>query len=960
MSTRAWAFLCIGLGIATMISFWGGITRVLTTADKARGRVVTQWSSSGSPQEDLMHARRFTHDLAAEAARDPDIEPVQTNLHFASSASRDDVIFVSFLAGDPPDIVDYWPSQLADAVAAGQIRPLDDLVARENRIRERLGLPDFILGLNGGEQAIVRFQANPDDPRIRAWVERGEHAEEAVRLLAMHGKIIGFNPPGKAKALTYNARLFEQAAAAGGAYAELVDAQGRARPPRTWAEMRRFAALITRWGIETYGADSQDRPYGLIMQGQDPNLFARAVDPLAATAGSTGFDFARGAYDYHGAAMRGAFKLLMLIAQDGSLCPGTAQRHYEESRALLSQGRAAMLIDGWHAAMIAAQKNPAAKEQIGSAAIPVPYTDAGEAAELEQMLGFTVDRGAHIRDGGGNSRITCITTGSEYPDSAWDWLYSHWRFPQKQIPMLLEHYNLPDNRTLGYLVFESDDPQWVAVREQLLPFQIQAWNYVETTQVWPAPPSHRRIRDLADHRTQMREVFLTFSEDAAAREDVATFDRLLRRLAQGLEEYTAAVNADLAELVEQGARDPQRFVFPDWDPMRAGSFYIRQINAGDPAGEERITSLRAALPGELRGAQGMSRPPAWPLLLSLTGLILATVAIYLLWRRFVGRSPGGMRGLAGAARRNWHAYVFVAPAVLALFVFVLYPALYQLYLSLHTGTGQTALSFVGLDQYRHAFADDTFWGEVVPNTLQYMTIVAVAEVAVGLGMGCLLNIGLRGIGFYRTLFFIPMVVSMSVVAVIFFGLLSGEGSGLNQALEWIGVYDLLAMLGLRETTAPINWLNDPDVALYTLMGVGVWHGLPYNTILCLAGLQSIPRDLYEAARIDGAGSWQRFTRITLPQLAPILLIILFNSLVGAARHFGNVYILTKGDSGTEIVSTYVFKNGFEWNETALPDVGYAATLSVLYALLLAGFIVINMVYVGRRIRGRYAAAGAGR
>ncbi len=966
MNSRFWVYILVALGLATLVSFWGSVTRAMTTSEESEGRVISRWSTSGSPQKDRMHTRRFVYEVNREAEQDPDIEPLQANLYFSTTGSRDDVVFVSFLSGNPPDIVDFWMSQLDDAVAAGQIMALDELIEREDRIRARMGLEQtFIESLNGGEQSVVRFYANPNDWRLRAWQEDGSYTEEAARLLGMHGKVIGFNPPGHALALTYNGRLFEEVAASGGEYAVLVGADGEARPPETWTELRHFARLITKWGIEKYGKENKDRPFGLTVQGQDEDFFMRAITPLACTAGCRDFDFSSGRYAFDHPAIRGAYKLLMLIRQDGSVRPGTAQRLYEITRAELSQGKAGMLIDGWHAAMIAAQKNPAVKEDIGSAPIPVPWRDEAERAEITGTLGFAVGRGAWLRDGGGSGRITCITTGSEHPDAAWDWLYREKRSTRTLRSSMLEHRVLPSDQMAAYYAFESPEPEWVAFREKLLPFQFQAWDFIQRTQVWPTPPSYTIIQELPDHKVAMRQGFLKIGDGCPPQR----FEEIMTGVEKQLATYTEEVNKKLSQLEERGEREPASYTFSDWDPRRAGEFYVRQVTRTDPERNREIAALEQKLPPELQGFNRMTRPAAWPLLLAILGLILGTIGIFILWQRCfgAGRRPGGMGELATEARTNWHAYVFVAPAVLALFVFVIYPAIYQFALSVHSGTGQTALRYVGLENYATAFTDGKFWGEAIPNTLLYMVTVAICEVAAGLLLGCLLNLGLRGMSIYRTLFFVPMVVSISVVAVIFFGLLSGPDSTLNGVLDALGFYSQGSPLnwvgqsiGLLDAEgARVDWLNDERVALFTLMGVAIWQGLPFNTILCLAGLQSIPNDLYEAAKVDGAGARSRFLRITIPCLAPILLIILFNSLIGAARHFGNVYILTKGANGTELVSTYVFKQGFEWNESALPNVGYACTLSILYACLLAGFIVINVIYVGRRLRRRFGGGRGG-
>ena len=196
------------------------------------------------------------------------------------------------------------------------------------------------------------------------------------------------------------------------------------------------------------------------------------------------------------------------MRQDGSIAPGQSNDTMRKVARKSAQARAGMLIDGWHAAMIAAQKNPAAKRDMGSAYIPVPYDNDAEKKALEDMLGFTVGRGAFLRDGGGTGKIKCITSGSEHPDAAWDWLYRGSRYIEDQKSALLEHHNLPGDQRMGDLVFSSQEPEWVEFRKRLLPFQAQAWNYVQATHVWPTPPSHGKVREIDDYRVQCAKSLL--------------------------------------------------------------------------------------------------------------------------------------------------------------------------------------------------------------------------------------------------------------------------------------------------------------------------------------------------------------------------------------------------------------------------------------------------------------------
>jgi ABC-type sugar transport system permease subunit len=158
-----------------------------------------------------------------------------------------------------------------------------------------------------------------------------------------------------------------------------------------------------------------------------------------------------------------------------------------------------------------------------------------------------------------------------------------------------------------------------------------------------------------------------------------------------------------------------------------------------------------------------------------------------------------------------------------------------------------------------------------------------------------------------------------------------------------------------EDPGQYDWLG-PRSDLAMVMLVGMWHGLPYIIILLMAGLQSISPSLYEAAKVDGANASKRFFHITLPELAPILIIIVFQSFLGAARAFSVSLVLTEGgvNHSSELVSTYIFKKGFMKPEGQVPDLGYASALGIAYSLMLAALTITNVFIIARRWKQRLA------
>ncbi len=940
MSSKVWSTILIVTGAFILLSNWTWVTdRLVHEEGATRPKEITIWSHSGDPQRERRMAAEFME-------ANPD---VNVAIHFRESGSLGEVIFVSFLSGSPPDLMDVPLAQLREYIADGMVRPMDDLLEAE---LERN--PDYLRNRRGGELEVFRWSTNPNDYYIR---NADRYPEQAARLLNMHDRVLGFTNLGFPDMLTFNRRVFREAAEVF-PDAGLVDDEGEPVPPATWSELLRVARVITEYG-RTLGEDAT-RPYGIIIQGQRPRDIMRGLEPLAAMAGSRGFDFAGerwvdgvdepvGRHAHDEDAFLGALALFLQLQADGSVLPGTAGRHFEEPRTLIGEGRAAMLIEGWHAAHRAAVTVPLNRRDIGSAPIPRP-DDA-----FAERFGLDLGHGALPADIG--QGVTVFTAGARHPDAAWRWLNFNLD-PERQRANVANHITLPQTRDVAETLFFSDDPEEVAWREEnVVPFQPMAWRVFETARIWPVPPSHGPVR-VDNHESVLHGAFHDFR---GHRED-GEIGEVLERARRGLQAYTEAVNRDLAERVRAGEHHPAEFTFPDWDPANPEPFFERQRTFRPEGVDEAIAALRAQLPDETRDlVYGFTRAPGWPHLAAILLLILATILGYLGWQAWrdtrARRTP--LARVRAEARECRHAYVFVFPAILSLFAFILYPSLYQLYLALHSGTGLGILQNVGLEHFRtiFLFEDERFWREVIPNTFKYMFLVAAGEVALGLALALVLVLPLRANRGYRVLFFIPLVTSLAAISIIFFGLLAGTDSTLNNILFHVdGLWQRITGRGVYGPENAIDFLNNPAFALYTVIGVAIWSGIPFNTIICMAGLQSVPPELYEAAKVDGAGPLRRFIHVTLPQMLPILVIIIFNSLVGAARHFGTVYIMTEGERGTEIASTYIFKWGFVRSETQVPDIGYASALGLAYALLLGIFIVGNVAFIAHRWKGRLAPA----
>jgi multiple sugar transport system permease protein len=279
------------------------------------------------------------------------------------------------------------------------------------------------------------------------------------------------------------------------------------------------------------------------------------------------------------------------------------------------------------------------------------------------------------------------------------------------------------------------------------------------------------------------------------------------------------------------------------------------------------------------------------------------------------------------------ALLLAAPALLGLALFVALPFLVALGLSftdLRLGS-PLPVEFVGLEQYRRIFTDPAFLRALANNAL-FAIVVVPAQTALALGLALLLDRGLHGTLLFRTLFFLPVVFPMALVSVIWILIYAPGPEGMLNA------FLSLVSLGAWE---PRDFLRDPALALPAIMLLSLWQGAGFQMIILLAGLQSIPRDLYEAAALDGAGRWQRFRHVTLPGLRNPLVFVMLITTILAFRLFDQVRIMTRG--GPEDATTVVM---FETVQAAFDrqQVARACAMTVVFFL-----IVLAVTLVQRRL-----------
>lgn len=257
-------------------------------------------------------------------------------------------------------------------------------------------------------------------------------------------------------------------------------------------------------------------------------------------------------------------------------------------------------------------------------------------------------------------------------------------------------------------------------------------------------------------------------------------------------------------------------------------------------------------------------------------------------------------------KRSAAGWLFVAPALVAIAVFFVVPVFAALAMSftdfdLYALADLANLRFVGLENYARLLQTPLFW-QALANTFFFVALGVPLSIAVSLGAALLLNEPLlRGRAAFRTALFAPVVTTLVAVAVVWRYLLHTRYGLVNHALGALGI-------------GPVDWLGDPFWAMPAIVLMSVWKNFGYNMIILLAALQAIPKDLYEGAALDGATRWQRLRHITLPSLAPTLLMVSILTMAGHFQVFAEPYVMTQGGPAQRTVTVlyFMYEEGFKW------------------------------------------------
>ncbi len=270
-----------------------------------------------------------------------------------------------------------------------------------------------------------------------------------------------------------------------------------------------------------------------------------------------------------------------------------------------------------------------------------------------------------------------------------------------------------------------------------------------------------------------------------------------------------------------------------------------------------------------------------------------------------------------SAKKSLVGYAFIAPWLLGFLAFTVYPFLSSLYFSFTRYDIVTAPVWVGGANYRALLTGDPLFWKSLGVTFQFALVAVPLAIVFGVTLALLLNLNLRGMGLYRTIFFLPSILPTVATSVVFLWLFNPAIGLVNRLLHAVGV------------TGP-EWLQSPVWALPSLVILSLW-AVGGSMVIYLAGLKDIPTHLYEAATIDGANAWQRLRHVTLPMLSPVIFFNLVMGLIGVFQYFTEPYIMTQGgpEDSTHFYALYIFERAWRYL-----DMGYASAMAWVLFLLI--------------------------
>lgn len=279
-------------------------------------------------------------------------------------------------------------------------------------------------------------------------------------------------------------------------------------------------------------------------------------------------------------------------------------------------------------------------------------------------------------------------------------------------------------------------------------------------------------------------------------------------------------------------------------------------------------------------------------------------------------------------RKKLIPYLLVSPYLVNVLVFVLFPVFFCFFLTFNKWNIIGPMHFIGIDNYTRLFHDRLFW-KAIGNTLKFLLLHIPLQLIVSLFLAYLLNQEIRAIAFFRASFFMPVIVSGVVITILWQQLLGFDSGLINRVITGIGF-------------SKIGWLVNPDVAIYSIAIMATWKNVGLYVILFLVGLQTVPPQYYEAARMEGANRWQQFYHITLPMINPTIFMVVILSTIGGFSLFIEPYVMTGGGPMNQTLSAvlYIYKQAFQFY-----NMGYSATLGFFYAIMIMTVVVLQKKFI---------------
>ncbi len=295
-----------------------------------------------------------------------------------------------------------------------------------------------------------------------------------------------------------------------------------------------------------------------------------------------------------------------------------------------------------------------------------------------------------------------------------------------------------------------------------------------------------------------------------------------------------------------------------------------------------------------------------------------------------GAPPARRRGTL-KVRNAIIGYSFIAPNFIGFALLTLVPVILLFYYGFTDWNVFTGATFTGLDNFQRLLRDASFW-KALTNTLYYSALHIPLTLVTALSLALLLNTGLRGRSFFRTVAFFPYITSIVAIAVVW-NMLFSETGPINRFLAIFGLTDLP------------GWTASAQLAMPAVILVGVWREMGYYMLLILAGLQTIPSQLYEAAAIDGANAWKRFWNVTIPGLRPTLFFVTVMLTIGSLKVFDLILVMTDGGPGqaTLVLSQFIYQKGFIENQF-----GYASSSAIVLFLICIAITVFQFIWNQRK------------